>query len=318
MTDTEPDLTILVLNSGSSSLKFGLYRVGSSQAGWLLSGEAESIGDKGGKFRAQDSHGNALLSEMVAIPSQREAITRIGSLLAGSKIRPPAAIGHRIVHGGPTLRQHCLIDDAVLRQLESCSCLRAAAYASGAIGDPLRARTLSRAAAGSVLRHRLSRRVARGRTGLADPQGTAIARHPTLRVSRPFLQIDRASTWQTNVPERSHHHPSRQWRQRYCGEGRKVHRHQHGINPERRGNYGHPKRRSRSGDSGLSDARDEARCGQAGRNGRSSIRAVGDFRMSPATCDVCMKPLRQARCAIGHRNVLLFGSKAVRSDDRCA
>ena len=121
MTDTEPDLTILVLNSGSSSLKFGLYRVGSSQAGWLLSGEAESIGDKGGKFHAQDSHGNALLSEMVAIPSQREAITRIGSLLAGSKIRPPAAIGHRIVHGGPTLRQHCLIDDAVLRQLEAAA-----------------------------------------------------------------------------------------------------------------------------------------------------------------------------------------------------
>jgi acetate kinase len=33
----------------------------------------------------------------------------------------PAAIGHRIVHGGPRLRQHCLIDDSVLRQLEAAS-----------------------------------------------------------------------------------------------------------------------------------------------------------------------------------------------------
>ena len=31
----------------------------------------------------------------------------------------PAAVGHRIVHGGPKLRQHCLIDDLVLRQLEA-------------------------------------------------------------------------------------------------------------------------------------------------------------------------------------------------------
>ena len=31
----------------------------------------------------------------------------------------PAAVGHRIVHGGPKLRQHCLIDDSVLRQLEA-------------------------------------------------------------------------------------------------------------------------------------------------------------------------------------------------------
>src|ERR1700692_1823401 len=33
----------------------------------------------------------------------------------------PAAIGHRIVHGGPKLRQHCLIDDSVLRQLEAAT-----------------------------------------------------------------------------------------------------------------------------------------------------------------------------------------------------
>ena len=85
MTDAEPGSNILTLNSGSSSLKFGLYRVGSSRTELLLSGEAESIGDKKAKFYAQDSHENAVLSETVSIPSQREAIIRIGRLLADSK-----------------------------------------------------------------------------------------------------------------------------------------------------------------------------------------------------------------------------------------
>ena len=119
MTDAEPALPILALNSGSSSLKFGLYRVGSARTEVLLSGEAESIGDKEGKFFAQDSRNKVLLSETTSIPSQREAIIRIGRLLADSKMPAPVAVGHRIVHGGPKLRRHCLIDDEVLRQLEA-------------------------------------------------------------------------------------------------------------------------------------------------------------------------------------------------------
>ena len=90
----------------------------------LLSGEAESIGDKSGKCHAEDSHGHALLAETGPIPSQREAIIRVGKLLIDAKMPVPDAIGHRIVHGGPKLRQHCLIDDSVLTQLE-----RATAFA---------------------------------------------------------------------------------------------------------------------------------------------------------------------------------------------
>ncbi|MGH6847537.1 MAG: acetate/propionate family kinase [Methylocella sp.] len=121
MTDAEPVSNILTLNSGSSSLKFGLFRFGSSRTEILFSGEAESIGDEKGKFYAQDSRKNALLSETVSFPSQWEAIIRIERLLADSKMPAPAAIGHRIVHGGPKLRQHCLIDDSVLRQVEAAT-----------------------------------------------------------------------------------------------------------------------------------------------------------------------------------------------------
>jgi acetate kinase len=121
MTAAEPQFNVLALNSGSSSLKFGLYRVGSSRIERLLSGEAESIGDKSGTCHAVDAGGNVLLSEKGFIPSQREAIICIGKLLVDAKMPKPAAIGHRIVHGGRKLRQHCLIDDTVLMQLEAAT-----------------------------------------------------------------------------------------------------------------------------------------------------------------------------------------------------
>jgi acetate kinase len=121
MTNAQPRLDVLALNSGSSSLKFGMYQIGSSQTEMLLSGEAESIGDRASRFHAQDSRRNALVSEKISFPSQREAILRIGRLLVDSKSPTPAAIGHRIVHGGPRLRQHCVIDDSVLRQLEAAT-----------------------------------------------------------------------------------------------------------------------------------------------------------------------------------------------------
>jgi acetate kinase len=121
MIHADSQLNVLALNSGSSSLKFGLYGIGPSRIERLISGEAESIGDKSGKFHARDSHGNPLLSETDPIQSQREALIRIGRLLVDCKMPMPSAIGHRIVHGGPSLRQHCLIDDPVLARLEAAT-----------------------------------------------------------------------------------------------------------------------------------------------------------------------------------------------------
>jgi acetate kinase len=121
MTDHETALTVLALNSGSSSLKFGLYRTDSERTERLLSGEAEGLGDKKSKFSTQDRHGRAPASESVSLPGQREAIIRIAKLLADIDEPAPGAIGHRIVHGGPHLRQHCLIDGPVLQELEAAT-----------------------------------------------------------------------------------------------------------------------------------------------------------------------------------------------------
>lgn len=114
-------MNVLALNSGSSSLKFGLYRVGSPQTQTMLSGEVESIGAPASRFAAADSHHDELVTESASIPSHGEAIIRIGRLLADAGMPAPSAIGHRVVHGGPTLLQHCLIDESVLRQLKAAS-----------------------------------------------------------------------------------------------------------------------------------------------------------------------------------------------------
>ena len=120
MTDLQSQ-PVLALNSGSSSLKFGLYRVGPERSEVLLAGEAEAIGDAAGKFFARGSRGGVVLCERAPIPSQREAVMRIGRLLAESGLPAPAAIGHRIVHGGPQLLAHCLIDNAVMHKLEAAT-----------------------------------------------------------------------------------------------------------------------------------------------------------------------------------------------------
>jgi acetate kinase len=118
MTESDGETTILTLNSGSSSLKFGLYRA-ASRTEMLLTGEAGSTGEEAGAFHAYDALGNVLATAKPSIHAQGDAIHKIAQLLAGSRLPPPSAIGHRIVHGGPKLRRHCLINDAVQQQLEA-------------------------------------------------------------------------------------------------------------------------------------------------------------------------------------------------------
>lgn len=136
---------VLALNCGSSSLKFGLYRLEpsltksfesqpsetsafnhtTSHVTLLLSGQVESIGESTGKFYAKDARierknlSSDQITETAFFPSHKEAVLYIVRLLAESNLPSPNAIGHRVVHGGPTLRQHSLINDAVLEQLET-------------------------------------------------------------------------------------------------------------------------------------------------------------------------------------------------------
>lgn len=113
------ELNVLALNSGSSSLKFGLYRVGASETERLVAGEAESIGGTSATFHAVDAEGRSLVHESTQLPSQQAAMLRIAQLLSAGGLPAPQTIGHRIVHGGPKLREHCVIDESVVRELDA-------------------------------------------------------------------------------------------------------------------------------------------------------------------------------------------------------
>jgi len=84
---------ILTLNVGSSNLKFGLYRV-----------DTQTL--------------EVLLSDTVHTINPHEVIQEVATKITALSLPMPDAIGHRFVHGGFKLRQHCLINDAVLQQLE--------------------------------------------------------------------------------------------------------------------------------------------------------------------------------------------------------
>jgi acetate kinase len=112
---------VLALNSGSSSVKFGLYLVGAPIPKVLFSGEVESIAGREGKFWAKGGNGKVLVSESANFETHREAIARVGRFLVDRNAVNPSAVGHRVVHGGSTLRRHCIIDEAVRRQLDSAA-----------------------------------------------------------------------------------------------------------------------------------------------------------------------------------------------------
>lgn len=117
-TTTKP---ILVLNSGSSSLKFGVFSpaADSRNEDLLLEGSAEGIGRDSGSLQIRSADGQALLSEDHLSQSQPEALHTIASALAQHLPSAPVAVGHRIVHGGPHLREHQLITPDVLEQLRA-------------------------------------------------------------------------------------------------------------------------------------------------------------------------------------------------------
>ena len=111
---------ILIFNAGSSSLKFGLFHVG-DQPKLLLGGTADGIGTKFGKLTATDVSGETIYSVDEPFASAHDAAVRAFGLLDQFDAPSPDAIGHRIVHGGPRIRNHVLIDDNTMRQLEAAT-----------------------------------------------------------------------------------------------------------------------------------------------------------------------------------------------------
>jgi acetate kinase len=113
------DGPILVLNSGSSSLKFGIYRPGVTDEEPLLAGSAEGIGRDNGTLHIRSSDGKPLLQRDCIHESQSDALGALAAAIQQHIDTTPVAVGHRVVHGGPKLCRHQIITPQVLDHLRS-------------------------------------------------------------------------------------------------------------------------------------------------------------------------------------------------------
>ena len=114
---------LLVLNCGSSSVKFRLYEMESETL--LAKGAADRIGVDG-HLRFEPQNGGAVLDEDRLFPTHEEAIAALLDLLTSpgygvleslSEIR---AVGQRVVHGGESLKDSVRIDGEVLKTIRDC------------------------------------------------------------------------------------------------------------------------------------------------------------------------------------------------------
>ena len=111
------DALILVINSGSSSLKFALQPVNGDTP--LLSGLAECLGTRDACITFKSAAGKEKCTlEGGAHDAALKGV--IGHLRARGMLEHVAAVGHRVVHGGERFNGSALIDDEVEAAIEAC------------------------------------------------------------------------------------------------------------------------------------------------------------------------------------------------------
>jgi acetate kinase len=108
---------ILCLNSGSSSLKFALYRLGDGEEVRLAHGAAERIGLAGGHLWLRGTDNEALVDVDRDFPDHTAAAEGIAAAAKGLGFPPPEAVGHRVVHGGPEHTAPERVDAQLLAEL---------------------------------------------------------------------------------------------------------------------------------------------------------------------------------------------------------
>jgi acetate kinase len=113
-----PSLPVLVLNSGSSSIKFSVYEAGGTERRKLHEGAVDGIGTDQGKFWIKDAEGNKLLDKSPALPTLAVAFELVAGALHSADFPTPSAIGHRMVSGGPTILDNQRITPALIDEME--------------------------------------------------------------------------------------------------------------------------------------------------------------------------------------------------------
>jgi len=111
-------LPVLVLNSGSSSIKFSVYEASDGQRQKLHEGAVDGIGTDQGSFWIKDAAGKKLVDQSPALPTRAEAFALVAGALHSADFPAPAAIGHRMVCGGPTVQDNQRITPELIDEME--------------------------------------------------------------------------------------------------------------------------------------------------------------------------------------------------------
>jgi acetate kinase len=112
--------TILVVNAGSSSVKFQVFRIEQDGLKRLIKGQMDGIGTRP-RLRANASVANVAVDRAFRtqdVPDVPAALHTAGAWLREEHDIDPIAVGHRVVHGGPDYDRPVLIDGEVLGRLE--------------------------------------------------------------------------------------------------------------------------------------------------------------------------------------------------------
>ena len=110
---------VFVVNSGSSSLKFGVFAGVDGDVSALYRGAVEGIGGDQGKMWVRGGTGETLIQKALAFPAQKDAARAVAAELSEMSLPALGAVGHRVVHGGPSLTEHQKITPQVLEKLEA-------------------------------------------------------------------------------------------------------------------------------------------------------------------------------------------------------
>jgi acetate kinase len=113
-------LNLLVLNSGSSSIKCSIFATAPDSPRSLYEGEVSGIGSDHASFSFHRT-GEKQPSSPIQAHDPVEAIGKVLDALTQPSIPHIDAVGYRVVHPGPKLRDHIRIDDSVLHQLDEAA-----------------------------------------------------------------------------------------------------------------------------------------------------------------------------------------------------
>ncbi|HLU77989.1 MAG TPA: acetate/propionate family kinase [Burkholderiaceae bacterium] len=114
---------ILVVNAGSSSLKFQVHEIlPEKQLKFILGGQVSGIGGSRPAFKVKDHAGEKRVDRAL-LPEQARDLAGAQEIMASwlqeRMPEPPVAVGHRIVHGGPKMSRSVLINQEILDYLDS-------------------------------------------------------------------------------------------------------------------------------------------------------------------------------------------------------